>query len=415
LGIIFTTNYIHKGIILKNIYDIAIIGAGASGMVASINLAQNGKKVALIERQNRGGKKILASGNGHCNIGNLNVNSSDYFAQNKELIKTVLANFSVDDVVDFFNKLGLEIVAKDDGKLFPKSMQASSVLNLLEAKVKSLNIDTFYNVQDLKVQKGFKLSFNKNSINAKKLIVATGSLAAPQLGATNFGLEIAKSFGHNIIKPLPALVPLVSRDKICKVLNGVKLHCNLKLLINNQEKTSLRGDILFRDYGISGLGVLDLSLYCVDVIDRGQSVEIVVDFLSEYNKKSALEFFKSRVDRDRNLDIELWLSGFLHTKLSAFIVDVLNLKDKSEKHLNSRLIKELVEFLKNYTIKIYDFREYKYAEVALGGVDSKELYSNFESKKQKNLFFIGEVLDITGKRGGYNFNFAWCSAFTLNS
>jgi len=384
-------------------------------MVASINLAKQGKKVCLIEHQNRGGKKILASGNGHCNIGNLNVNNSDYFARNRELIKSILASFSVDDVIAFFKDLGLEIVVKEDGKLFPKSMQASSVLNLLEARVKSLGIDSFYNVKNLKVKDGFNLSFDKKNINAKKLIVATGSQSAPQLGATSFGLDIAESFGHKIIKPLPALVPLISKDKICKTLNGVKLNCNLKLLINNKEKTSLQGDILFRDYGVSGLGVLDLSLFAVGAIDNRESVNIVIDFLSEFNKKDAISFLKSRIDKKRDLNLELWLSGFLHTKLADFIVKDLGLIDKKESNLNSKSIKELVDKLKNYTIKIDNFREYKYAEVVLGGVDSKEIDNNFESKKQKGLFFIGEVLDVVGKRGGYNFHFAWCSAFALKA
>jgi len=382
-------------------------------LVAAINLANRGKNVCLIERQSRGGKKILASGNGHCNISNLNISTKYYKGANKELLKRLINNCSSQKIIDFFNNLGLEIVAKDDGKMYPKSMQASSVLNLLESRVEALNIDRFYSINNLKVQKGFKIFANDYKIEAKNIVIATGSLAAPQLGGTSFGLELAKSFGHNIIKPLPALVPLTSKDSICKALNGVKLDVKVTLFVQNKERTSVQGDILFRDYGVSGLSILDISIEATKEIDLKKDVTVVVDFFKELNKKELLEYLKSRINKSRALSIELWLSGFLHTKLAKFITKKLNLKQIREDRLNKKILKELVEFLKNYPIKIDGFRDYKYAEVAIGGVDSREIGLNFESKKQKGLFFCGEVIDITGARGGYNFHFAWCSGLSI--
>ena len=395
-------------------YDFIIIGAGASGMVAAISLAQSGKRVCLIEYQSRGGKKILASGNGHCNIANVNVSSKHYKANNTELLRNLLNSCSPQKIVEFFDDLGLEIVAKADGKMYPKSNQASSVLALLEARVKKLKIDTFYNAKDLKIKKGFSITFNSNSIKSKNLIIATGSEAAPQLGSTNFGLEVAKSFGHSIIKPLPALVPLTSKDSICKVLNGLKLDVNARLLINNQEKTSINGDILFRDYGVSGLAILDISLEAIRHIDNKQDVKISIDFFKELNKKELLDYLKSKINKQRALSVNLWLGGFLHTKLANFLAKELNLEHLSEDRLNTKLLKELTNKLKNYTISIDGIREFKYAEVALGGVNSQEINpKTFESKKQKGLFFIGEVLDVVGNRGGYNFYFAWCSGMKV--
>lgn len=395
-------------------YDFIIIGAGASGMVAAISLAQSGKRVCLIEYQSRGGKKILASGNGHCNIANVNVSSKHYKANNTELLRNLLNSCSPQKIVEFFDDLGLEIVAKADGKMYPKSNQASSVLALLEARVKKLKIDTFYNAKDLKIKKGFSITFNSNSIKSKNLIIATGSEAAPQLGSTNFGLEVAKSFGHSIIKPLPALVPLTSKDSICKVLNGLKLDVNARLFINNQEKTSINGDILFRDYGVSGLAILDISLEAIRHIDNKQDVKISIDFFKELNKKELLDYLKSKINKQRALSVNLWLGGFLHTKLANFLAKELNLEHLSEDRLNTKLLKELTNKLKNYTISIDGIREFKYAEVALGGVNSQEINpKTFESKKQKGLFFIGEVLDVVGNRGGYNFYFAWCSGMKV--
>jgi len=382
--------------------------------VAAISLAQSGKRVCLIEYQSRGGKKILASGNGHCNIANVNVSSKHYKANNTELLRNLLNSCSPQKIVEFFDDLGLEIVAKADGKMYPKSNQASSVLALLEARVKKLKIDTFYNAKDLKIKKGFSITFNSNSIKSKNLIIATGSEAAPQLGSTNFGLEVAKSFGHSIIKPLPALVPLTSKDSICKVLNGLKLDVNARLFINNQEKTSINGDILFRDYGVSGLAILDISLEAIRHIDNKQDVKISIDFFKELNKKELLDYLKSKINKQRALSVNLWLGGFLHTKLANFLAKELNLEHLSEDRLNTKLLKELTNKLKNYTISIDGIREFKYAEVALGGVNSQEINpKTFESKKQKGLFFIGEVLDVVGNRGGYNFYFAWCSGMKV--
>jgi len=377
-------------------------------------LAQKGKRVCLIERQSRGGKKILASGNGHCNISNLNIGAKNYIGRNNELIKSIVNNCSPQKVIEFFNDLGLEIVAKSDGKMYPKSYQATSVLALLEARVEALGIEVIYGVDKLEVKRGFNIKTNSKVIEAKSLIIATGNLAAPQLGATNFGLEIAKSFGHTIIKPLPALVPLTSKAKICRALNGVKLDVKVKLLEQNRELTSINGDILFRNYGVSGLSILDISLDAVPLLDARKDISISVDFFKELSKKELQEYLKSKVDKKRALPLPLWLSGFLHTKLANFIAKELKIESLNEDRLNTKIIKELSNILKNYIIKIDGFREFKYAEVALGGVDSREIDSKtMQSKKQKGLYFIGEVLDITGERGGYNFHFAWCSGLRV--
>ena len=383
-------------------------------MVAAINLAQKGKKVCLIERQSRGGKKILASGNGHCNIGNLNISAKNYRGRNKELIRSVVNSCLPSDIGEFFNDLGLEIIAKSDGKMYPKSYQASSVLALLEARVEALGIEVIYGVDNLEVKRGFNIKADSKVIKAKSLIIATGNLAAPQLGATNFGLEIAKSFGHTIIKPLPALVPLTSKAKICRALNGVKLDVKVKLLEQNRELTSINGDILFRNYGISGLTVLDISLDAVPLINSKKDISISIDFFKELSKKELQGYLKGKIDKKRALPLTLWLSGFLHTKLANFIAKELNIESLKEDRLNTKIIKELSDILKNYPIKIDGFREFKYAEVALGGVDSREIDSKtMQSKKQKGLYFIGELLDITGERGGYNFHFAWCSGLRV--
>jgi len=394
--------------------DAVIIGAGASGMLCAISLAKQGKRVVLIERLRRGGKKILASGNGHCNITNTKISAKNYLAKNKELLHSILQECTSKKIVTLFRELGLEIEAKEDGRMFPASSQARSVLEILEATIANLDISTFYEVEELQVQKGFVVTLPDRKISTKNLIIATGSLAAPALGGSDFGLQIAKSFGHSIIKPLPALTPLESKAPLCKVLNGVKLLVSIKAFIEQKEATSVQGDILFREYGVSGLGVLDISLYIARALDEQKEVSLEIDFMPKMNKKELIAFLQGRVNKQRALSILVWLGGFLHLKLAQVLIKELHLEQKSEKNLSKKDIIAIANFLKAKKIKIEALRGFKYAEVALGGVDSKEIHSKtLESKKQKGLFFIGEVLDITGQRGGYNFHFAWCSALRV--
>ncbi len=394
-------------------FDVAILGAGASGMTLAILLARKGIKTTIIEKQNRGGKKILASGNGKCNITNINLMPKHFYGKNRDLIKSVITKSSYNEIKRFFKSIGLEFFIKDDGKVYPKSQRASIVLELLEFELKRLNVTIFYNIDSLDVKRGFKLTFNNLYIESNYLILATGSPAAPQLGGNSSGFEIAKSFGHSIIKPLPALVALNSKNRICRVLNGVKIRAGVRLIIDNNEKSYLINDLLFTKYGVSGLAILDLSFLAVDALEMKKDVEISIDFFPDFNKDSLLNYFKSRVDKQRKLPINLWLGAILDSKVVNYIVKELNLYTKNESNLNTKLLKSLVNIFKNYKIKIDSYRDFKYAEVAKGGINSKEIKNNLESKFVNKLYFIGEVLDIVGARGGYNFSFAWCSAFKV--
>ena len=397
-------------------YEVAILGAGASGLVTSILLARAGVKVILIERQSRGGKKILASGNGRCNITNKNISKANFYARNSELIDNLIRDFSLTDIREFFKTLGLEIVFNQDGRAFPKSLSASSVLELLEAEVKRLNIDTIYEAKELKVSKGFKINIGKKELQASKLILATGSLAAPQLGGNSSGLEIAKSFGHTIIEPLPALVPLESSAKITKALQGVKVEARVKLFVNRAERTSKEGDLLFTKYGVSGLSILDLSIEVAKALKEGKSTSLEIDFFKCTKKQELIKELKSSINKERNLPLNLWLGAKINPKLAKFLLQELELNNLREQNLNATTLKKLAQTLKAYPIKIDNLRELKYAEVALGGVDSKEIDSkNLESKKEKGLYFVGEILDVIGDRGGYNFTFAWYSAFRVSN
>ncbi len=404
------SGYLGYNYSMKNI-DVAIIGAGASGMVTAILLAREGFRVLLVEKQKAGGKKILASGNGRCNISNIKISKSNFHGANRVLIDTLLKEYNLNDIKKFFKSIGQDLIETDSNRLFPASMQASSVLELLNAEIKRLNIEVIYEAKDTVIEKNLSIAIDKKIYKAKNLVVSTGSPAAPQLGGNNSGIEIASTFKHTTIEPLPALVSLYSNSPICKKATGVKIDINLKLFVDNQETTSKSGDLLFTKYGISGLSVLDISIDITKAIRANKNYHLEIDFFPNLNKKELLEFLKSRIDKKRELPLNLWLSAILNSKISDHLLKELNLIDKTEKQLNNSNLKLLVEKVKRYKIEIDKLREFKYAEVASGGVNSNEVDISMQSKKVKNLYFTGEVLDIVGDRGGYNFTFAWFSAF----
>ncbi len=391
-------------------YDAVIIGAGASGMITAIALARGGKRVVLIERQERGGKKILASGNGRCNIANRLLNSKNFYARNQRLIQELLKQYPLVEIETFFRELGLEFTSLNDERLFPQSLSALSVLELFETWLKRLKIDIFYNVKELAIEKGFYITFQKETLRASKLIVATGSSAAPQLGGNSSGIEIARNFGHRVIESLPALVPLTSSEKICRHLAGLKLFVTLRLIVNGVEKTSKQGDLLFTKYGVSGLAILDISIEAVQALSSKKECSIKIDYFGTMSQKELFKYLKSKIDKERNLPLKIWLGAIIHPKLAREILLELKLLEADETALSSSILKKLTALLKGYTIPLIGYRSMQYAEVALGGVDSKEVdYKTLESQKVKGLYFCGEVLDIIGERGGYNFYFAWAS------
>lgn len=394
--------------------DVAVVGAGASGMVAAIALARTGQSVALIERQNRGGKKILASGNGHCNIANTRLSHKNFYTTNQKLIQELLRAYPLERIESFFQSIGLEFTAKDDGRLFPQSMSAASVLNLLEAAMENVGVSRFYGVEDLQVTKNFTLLFANERLSVENIVLATGSEAAPQLGGNCSGLALAKSFGHTIKKSLPALVPLTSELSVCKTLGGLRVPVNITLFAEGKEVTAKSGDLLFTKYGVSGLAILDISIEAVKALSAQKRCELSIDFFKEYSKKELLEYLKKRVDKKRNLALSLWLGAMVHPKLANELLRLLQLENKKESTLKASELKALVQKLKAFTLPISSYRPLQYAEVAMGGVAANEIDSKtLQSLKRPGLYFCGEVLDVIGDRGGYNFYFAWSSALRV--
>ena len=380
---------------------IAIIGAGASGLLCSIFCARQGLHVELFEQNNKAAKKILVSGNGRCNITNTSLHVEDYFSEDISFVKEALNTFGFKEFEKFANSIGLVLDIKDDGRVYPLSNEAKSVASLLLNQVKTLGISLHV---DTKVSDIKKLTQDFDAV-----VVATGSQAAEHLGGNRDGLEFGEAFGHNIIQTYPSLVQFHLNSNIAQKMSGAKLNGEVTLLINNKKDSTCSGDILFTNYGVSGFGILDISQQASVALMEYAKVDISINLLPNFNAQK----LSSHIATLSTLSIINILSGLIPIKIANGLLDELNINPSTcSQDLGTKQIKKIANHMLNWRFEVSDTHGFRHAEVAGGGIDVSEINpKTMESLKKKNLYFCGEVLDVVGKRGGYNFAFAWASAF----
>ncbi len=396
---------------------IAIIGAGASGLLSSIILGRAGFDVCVFEKNTKYGRKILASGNGQCNISNENITLNNFNFTSKEFISYSLNQFNYQKFKLFFNDLGLELITKEKNRVYPTTLQASSVVDLLvyEAKMSGVKLILNSNIDSIEYKED---KFILNSSNMKKLfdkvIVSSGTNAMSKLGSSNSGYNFAIAFQHTIVEPFASLVQLKSDNKQIQELRGVKLDSEVKLEINKEHIMCTSGDILFTDYGISGNSILDISREASYFISLGDNVVVYIDIFPNIDKNILISKLFKRLKKSQHKDKYFWLEGFLHKKLIKYVIDQCGIKKNkiNANELNKKDIMSLVYFMKNIKIKITDTKGFQSAEVIAGGVNVSEIEpKTMQSKLKKDLYFTGEVLDVDGQCGGYNLHWAWASGF----
>ena len=394
-----------------------IIGAGAAGLCAAINLARAGQQVTLLEQNSSVGKKILVSGNGKCNIGNRHIDLSRFHSQNPDFVRQVLKGYDFPVVERFFSSLGLPLVEGKEGKMFPMSLQASSVAELLEYEAKRAGVEIVCDCTVTSVDKEgdtFKLETTQGTKNAAQLVLTSGSPAAPQLGGSNAGYAFATKLGHTLVPRHPALVQLCSEESWVKRCAGVKVAGIAKLYANGEYITEKKGDILFTNYGISGLAILDLSREASIRLSNFDYCELSLDLMPELSKEKLTNLLLDRVQKESEKPIGLWLHGMLNKKLIDIILEQSKSRVKLEKELNRKEINKLVHAIKNLKLSINDTRGFKGAEVATGGVNTAEIDpQTMASKITPGLYFAGEILDVDGDRGGFNFHWAWVTGMRV--
>lgn len=386
-------------------YSPIIIGGGPAGMISAISSKRSGGNPIILERMPKPGKKLLISGGGRCNLLNENLDESYYNSYARPLVNSVFSKFGKNDIKSFFDELGLKLYS-EGGRIFPVTNQASSVLKVLEIELSRQSIPLELNFEVFKIthsEKDFEvISKNNKKIQSQKIIIAGGGKTYPALGSNGNAYELARSFGHNIIEPVPAEVPLVVKHHFCHLLQGQKVFSKVKSIVDGKESEPLDGELLFTKYGLSGPAILGISSLVSIAINRShkKDVKVSVDLVPFLSKEEMeKEIAKRRKKGIHENDI---LSGILSNKLSSTLGSVI--KDK--------IPSDAAKAIKNIIFDVSGTRGWNEADFTYGGVDVSEIKeSSLESKLIKNLYFAGEITDVGAKKGGYNLAWAWASGF----
>ncbi|MHC3994061.1 BaiN/RdsA family NAD(P)/FAD-dependent oxidoreductase [Thiomicrolovo sp. ZZH C-3] len=395
---------------------IAIIGGGAAGLMAAITAAEQGAEVTVYEQNSEPGKKILASGNGRCNIINRATGIDDFEGEHPAFAATALEAMNFSAFERFCKRIGLLLEVKEDGKCYPMSQEARTVQSALirAAQHRGVRFESNAPVTGIEKEgKLFAVSVREVTRRYERLIIATGSPAAPQLGGNESGMTMAGHFGHRIVPPFPSLVGLHLDAEGLEKMAGTKTTARVTLLVDNQPLKEEEGDLLFTRYGVSGFTVLDLSHTASMALRDFAYVTLRVDLLPRFTAQALatqLEQMAKSIPDDTLADL---LGGLLPRKLIRPLLQAQKLSAEQRcSELNAKAAKKIAYIIKQWPFTVNGTHGYQHAEVAGGGIDTEEIDpKTMASRKTEGLYFAGEVLDITGHRGGFNFHFAWGSGY----
>ncbi|SCL89723.1 NAD(P)/FAD-dependent oxidoreductase [Sporanaerobacter sp. PP17-6a] len=396
---------------------IIVIGGGASGMIAAIAAKRKGALVTILERNPRVGKKILATGNGRCNYTNMDIDIKNYHGENPEFARYILSQFGADKTIDFFEKLGITPTVEEGGKVFPMSLQSSSVLDVLRMELEELKVETicdFYVKSVKKIENGFIVRSEKGtSLRTDKIILATGGKSMPSSGSDGNGYELSRSLGHKITNIFPGLVQLKTEERLLKEADGVKIIGNIKLANHGCILREERGDILFTNYGISGPPVLQISREALELINMGQNPVVIISIINDRTKEELREYLKKRFNYKPKRTMEESLIGLINKRLIGIILKKTEIdRRKSSENITRVELEKIVNILTNWEMKIIGSKSFPSCQITAGGVSTDEINSKtLESKIVKGLYFSGELIDIDGDCGGFNLQWAWASGY----
>jgi len=397
-------------------YDVIIIGAGAAGLMTAIQAAEGGLKVLLLEGQKKVGAKILMSGGTRCNVTNKTVSEKDFNSEKIIVVRNILRSFTNKDTIEFFNGLAVELTLEVTGKYFPTSNSGKTILEALLRKIASRpnvtlllehKVKAIYFKDNEYILKGDNFQFN-----TRRIVLTTGGLSYPTTGSDGTGYRLAQSFGHSMIETLPALTPLTTKDNDLKSLSGITLDVQLNLIVDTKKYFSCRESFLFTHFGFSGPAALDISRHYLKA--QGKK-EIAANFIPPYDENSFLVFLRQVVEKSPNKTIR----GVLIELMPQRLVDLILRKTKLEASLPMNQLdkasrQQLIARCVQYPLEITGVLGYSKAEVTAGGIDFAEVNpKTLESKLMPGMFFAGEILDVDGRIGGFNFQWAWASGYTV--
>lgn len=399
--------------------DVVIIGGGAAGLFAATLLSMNGIKVTVLEHKDVIGKKLGVTGNGKCNITNMDFNMDCFFSEDKQFPSYALNDFTNMDFLDFMKNLGMDFVNKK-GYVYPRSESASSVVQFFKYQCISNGVNIIYKAEVKKISGSdgeFNVQYIKDNermdISAGKVIIAAGSKASSKTGSDGSGYYFAKTLGHSVIEPVPGLVPLVVKEDYVKELAGVRCQGKISLYDENTVIAEDKGEIQFTSYGVSGIPVFQVSRFASKKLLFEKHIKGIIDFCDEKDEIILKNDIEKAIANNKNYPLKVLLNVLFNEKVVRYAmkrakVDFEVLTDK----INKDEIEKIVAALKQMEFTIYDTYGFDNAQVCAGGVDTKEINpKTMESKLVSGVYFAGEVMDVDGKCGGYNLQWAWSSSF----
>ena len=391
---------------------VLIVGGGASGMMAAVVAARNGSDVTILERNPRIGKKILVTGNGRCNYTNTLTKVLDY--NNPEFVDYPLEYFSPHRVVSFFQELGIEPKIEDEGKTYPLSEQASSIIDvfLYELDKLHVNIVTDEYVNNIFKRKGMFTLFCKSGkrFDGDKVIIATGGRAMSSTGSDGSGYELAEKMGHTITEVFPSLVKLKLDSPYLNHLQGIKMPAKVELIHNDKVIQTEEGDILFGNYGISGPTILQLSRKAVELFNHGEDVFVKIILVNSMTKTEVL----SRFGKASEKPVDFSLIGLINKRYVSAILKEAGIQKQNTlvDDLTEEQLINLVDLLFDWRFPVKGSKSFADAQATAGGVSTKEINTQtMESTLVEGLYFTGEVMDVDGRCGGFNLQWAWTSGY----
>ena len=394
---------------------VAVIGGGASGMMAAVTAASGGAHVILLEHKDRIGKKILSTGNGRCNFTNTHQEPICYHSEDPLFPWKVIEKFNAQAVISFFLQLG--VYSKNrNGYIYPNSDQASAVLDAFRMELDRLKVEIRTGIECREIRpgkKGFSILTDQEPVRADRVILCAGSKAAPATGSDGSGYDLAKKLGHRILPVLPALTALKCEEKFFKSIAGVRANGSVSIWSDGECIAKDTGEIQLTDYGISGIPVFQVSRYASQLLYEKKETDAMLDFMPDFTKAQTNAFLRARAQTRPDKSAEMFLIGLFHKKLCDLWIRLSKIpRQRKAGKLTADEIACLTDLIKVFRVRIQETNSYDKAQVCCGGIDTREVDpETLESVYVPGLYFAGEILDVDGMCGGYNLTFAWASGY----
>lgn len=389
--------------------NVCVIGGGAAGMLAALTAAENGHRVLLLERQSRVGRKLLATGNGRCNLSNYHVSPAHYHG-GAGFCDFALSQFDVGETLQYFASLGLLTVSEASGRIYPMSNMAGSVLDVLRYALERPEIDlqTGQTVTAVrKMSEGFSVKTETDTFSARCLILAAGGAAGSKVGGGMDGYRLAKSLGHHRTALYPSLVQLKTDPTYPRALKGVKAQCGISICRGSQVLARNSGEVLFTEYGVSGPAIFDLSR---SVSAGGSDLTCLLNFFPDWEEAEVLHWLSQRQAAMAAHEASTLLTGSCHTRLGQMICKSAGFTNQRAAGLTRDDLQRIARQATHFALPITGTCGFDQAQVTAGGLDTSEFDPRtLQSRLVPGLYACGELLDIDGDCGGYNLQWAWSS------